>query len=117
MVAKAFFEFVEDAKLKGHRMVVVDIPLLFETGGQSAVDIVVVVSAPESIRRARALARKGMTESKFRYLVSQQTSDLEKRLRGHFVIDTSETHDKTRAEVSQFLRCTVGLEVRNDHHA
>ena len=116
-VAKARSEFVEDAKLKGRRLVVLDIPLLFETGTQATVDIFLVVSAPESIQLARAMAREGMTEDKFLYLVSQQKSDLEKRRRSHFVIDTSETYDKTQEQVKQFLRCTLGLERRNGHHA
>jgi dephospho-CoA kinase len=116
-VAKARSEFVEHARLNRRRLVVVDIPLLFETEAQAAVDIFLVVSAPGSIQRSRALAREGMTEDKFLYLVSQQKSDLEKRRRSHFVIDTSETYDKTREQVRHFLRCTLGLERRNGHHA
>jgi dephospho-CoA kinase len=116
-VAKARKEFVYNARLARRQLVVLDIPLLFETGGEAEVDIVVVVSAPEEIQRARALARKGMTEDKLANLLSRQTTDFEKRRQSHFVIDTSESLDKTDAQVRQLLRCVAGLRGRDDHHA
>ena len=116
-VAKARAAFVEKAASAGRRVVVADVPLLLETGGESAVDIVVVVSAPELAQRERALARNGMTGEKLDSILSQQLSDLEKRRRSHFVIDTGGSRDRTRAQVGQFLRSIGGLEGRRSHHA
>ena len=116
-VAKARLAFVDKAASAGRRVVVVDVPLLFETGGEFAVDMVVVVSAPERLQRERALARNGMTAEKLDAILSQQMSDLEKRRRSHFVIDTGGSHDRTRAQVGQFLRCVAGLEGGKSQHA
>jgi dephospho-CoA kinase len=79
-------KFLEDAE--GADIVVFDIPLLFETKGDGAMDAVVVVSAPSHIQRARVLARPGMTEEKFAYLHSRQMPDEEKRAKAHFVVVT-----------------------------
>jgi dephospho-CoA kinase len=84
-------------------------PAVVETGGDSNVDLVVVVSAPESVQRARALAREGMTEAKLQAVLSRQTSDVEKKRRAHFVIDTRGSLDETRAIVAQFMRATAAL--------
>jgi len=91
------------------------VPLLFETGGDSSVDLVIVVSAPESVQRERALAREGMTDAKLDAILSRQTSDGEKRRRAHFVIDTRGSFEETRAIVAQFLRATAAL-VRDQAH-
>ncbi len=117
VVAAARSRFVNQAASEGRRLIVVDVPLLLEAGGQAAVDIIVVVSAAESIQRARALARNGMSEEKLNLVLLRQMDDFEKRRRSHFVIDTSGSHDKTRAQVGQFMRCTAGLNGRKDHHA
>ena len=69
-------------------IILFDIPLLFETKGEGAMDAVVVVSAPSHIQRERVLARPGMTEEKFTYLHSRQMSDEEKRAKAHFVVVT-----------------------------
>ena len=95
----------------------VDVPLLFETGGDSAVDLVVVVSAPEQLQRERALARNGMTQTKFNAIVSQQMSDSEKRRRAHFIIDTSRSLESTRAQIGQFIRAASGMEGHEDRYA
>jgi dephospho-CoA kinase len=116
-VSKARQEFVDKAASAGRRFTVVDVPLLLETGGESAVDIVVVVSAPATLQRERALARNGMTQEKLDSILAQQMSDAEKRRRSHFVIDTGKTLDRTRSQVGQFLRCIAGLEGRKVRHA
>ena len=116
-VSKARSIFVEKAASAGRRLAVVDVPLLLETGGELAVDIVVVISASAALQQQRALARNGMTQEKFDSILAQQMSDLEKRRRSHFIIDTGKTLDRTRSQVAQFLRCIAGLEGRKDHHA
>ena len=108
-VGHARAQFVERAAAEGRRLAVVDVPLLLETGGDSNVDLVVVVSAPGSIQRTRALARAGMTEAKLEAVLSRQTSDVEKKRRAHFVIDTRGSHDQTRAIVAQFMRAAAAL--------
>jgi dephospho-CoA kinase len=81
-------KFLEEAEASGAEIVVFDIPLLFETKGEGAMDAVVVVSAPSHIQRERVLARPGMTEEKFAYLHSRQMPDEEKRAKAHFVVVT-----------------------------
>ena len=108
-VAKARVQFLERATAEGRRMAIVDVPLLFETGGHSDVDLVVVVSAPVSVQRARAMGRQGMTEAKLEAVLSRQTSDAEKRRRAHFIIDTRSSHDSTRAVVGQFMSAAAAL--------
>ena len=92
------------------RIVLVDVPLLFETGGDANVDLVIVVSAPESIQRDRVLGRAGMTEAKLDAILSRQMSDAEKRRRAHFVIDTRGRLELTRAVVAAIhpLDCGYG---------
>ena len=87
-----------------------DIPLLFETGGESAFDKVIVVSAPADVQRSRVLARDGMTPAKFDRILQRQLSDASKRERADFVIDTSGSLDKTRAQLNEILAC-LGLKV------
>jgi dephospho-CoA kinase len=108
-VGHARAQFVERVAAEGRRLAVVDVPLLLETGGDSKVDLVVVVSAPGSVQRARALARAGMTEAKLEAVLSRQTSDVEKKRRAHFVIDTRGSLDETRAIVAQFMRASAAL--------
>jgi dephospho-CoA kinase len=117
IVAEARSRFVKQAASEGRRLIVVDVPLLLETGGQVAVDVIVVVSAAAPIQRARALSRNGMSEEKLDSILSRQMSDFEKRRRSHFVINTNGSHDETRAQVRQFLRSAAGFERRSDDHA
>ena len=117
VVAAARTRFVDQAASKGRRLIVVDVPLLLEMGGESTVDIVIVVSAAEPVQRARALGRAGMTAARLDSILSRQMSDMEKRRRSHFIIDTNGSHDKTRVQVRQFLRSTAGMEECKGHHA
>jgi dephospho-CoA kinase len=103
-VAQSRVQFVERAAAAGRRFVLVDVPLLFETGGEANVDLVIVVTAPESIQRARVLARAGMTEAKLDAILSRQMPDGEKRRRAHFIIDTRGRLELTSAVVGQFMR-------------
>lgn len=88
LVGKAQLDFLEAAEASGAKLVVLDIPLLFETGGEARVDAVVVVSAPPDVQRARVLARPGMSEEKFEQILKRQTADAVKRSKAHYVIDT-----------------------------
>ncbi len=110
-------DFVKRNGNEGRRVAIVDVPLLFETGGEDAVDCVVVVSASVAAQRARALAREGMTEQKLDAILARQTPDAEKRRRAHVVIDTNGSLAATRAQVVQFLRAASGLEGRTTAHA
>jgi dephospho-CoA kinase len=116
-VADAEARFIERAAAEGRRLTIVDVPLLFETGGESGVDLVVVVSAPERVQRARALQRHGMSDAKLDAMLSRQISDVEKRRRAHFVIDTSGRMEQTRRQVSQFMRAVAGLAGNRDRRA
>jgi len=88
LVAREQQEFLKQAAESGSDMVVLDIPLLFETGGHARMDAVVVVSAPEDVQRQRVLARPGMTEDKLKAILTKQMPDAEKRAQAHFVIET-----------------------------
>lgn len=102
-----------DAFLAGHRaagtgLVVLDIPLLFETAGRGRVDKVAVVTAPSEIQRARVMARPGMTEAKFAAILAEQVPDAEKRKLADFVIDTGEGFEAARAAVADIVRELAG---------
>ena len=116
-VAAMRADFAAQVRSKGRRIALFDVPLLFETGGDAAVDCVVVVSAPPAAQRARALAREGMTEEKLDAILARQMDDKEKRRRAHFVIDTGGSRERTREQVAQFVRAAVGLEGRKAGHA
>ena len=116
-VAQARVRFLERATAAGRRLAIVDVPLLFETGGEASVDLVIVVSAPASIQRVRAMGRPGMTEAKLEAILSRQTSDAEKKRRAHFVIDTRGRLKLTRAVVAQFMRSTAAMAGGRTRHA
>lgn len=95
--------FLQEAENKGVEIAVLDIPLLFETGGQSRVDRIVVVSAPADIQRVRVLARPAMTPEKFEAILARQMPDAEKRRLADFVIDTNVDFDVMRAQINSII--------------
>lgn len=95
--------FFEQARASGAPVVVLDVPLLFETGGDRGVDAVVVVSASADAQQERVLARPGWTAERLEAILAQQTPDAEKRRRADFVIDTSRGVDAARAQVGEVL--------------
>jgi dephospho-CoA kinase len=105
-------KFLAEAQARGASVVVVDIPLLFETDAQSQCDAVVVVSAPAEAQRRRALDRTGMTEQKFAALLAKQLPDAEKRRRADFVVDSSQGFDHTRAQIRDILRTVATMQRR-----
>lgn len=100
--------FLAKAREAGARLVVLDIPLLFETGGAGRVDAVAVVSASKAVQRARVLERAGMTEEKFETIVAKQMPDAEKRRRAHFVIDTGRGFPAAAHQVAGIVRALSG---------
>jgi dephospho-CoA kinase len=96
--------FLCEQEAQGAKRVVYDVPLLFETGAEKSVDVIVVVSAPEDVQKARVLARPGMTEEKFAAILAKQVPDSEKRARADFVVDTGRGLEAARIEVAAVLR-------------
>ena len=91
------------AGARGEAIVVLDIPLLFETGADAQMDALVVASAPAEVQRARALSRHGMSVEKFESLLARQLPDVEKRAKAHFVVVTDQGMDHARDQVRMIL--------------
>ena len=96
--------FLSDAEKSGAKVAVLDIPLLFETGGDARCDAVVVVSAPAEMQRTRAFERPGMSEQKLAAIMANQVPDAEKRARADFIVDTSQGFEHARAQVREILQ-------------
>jgi len=105
-------KFFEDAEAAGAPVVVVDIPLLFETGGEKRVDAVVVVTTSPELQRERVLARGTMDEARFDAILARQLPDAEKRKRADFVVDTSDGLDPVRERIRDILAEVVKMPQR-----
>ena len=95
--------FLQEAAARNTPIVLLDIPLLFETGAEAGLDALVVASAPQTVQRKRALARPGMTAEKFEALLARQMPDVEKRARAHYVVVTDQGLDHARQQVRMIL--------------
>ncbi len=100
--------FLAKARVAGARLVVLDIPLLLETGSAGRVDAVAVVSAPAEVQKARVLARPGMSEERFALILAKQVPDADKRRRAHFLIDTGRGFEAARHQVAGVVRALSG---------
>ena len=112
LVAEARDRFLAEAERSGARVALLDIPLLYETGGDRRCDAVVVVSAPARVQRERAFERPEMTEAKFQAILAKQMPDAEKRSRADFVVDTSRGFDAAREQVRDILAKVGKMEKR-----
>ena len=108
LVAESRAAFLTEAAKKGEQIVVLDIPLLFETGLDRDVDAVVLVTAPETVQRERVSKRPGMTPEHLAVILERQMRDAEKRARAHFIIDTSGDLAATKRQVRGILRALAG---------
>lgn len=107
LVAQGRAADLEAARTAGVKLAVLDIPLLFETGGDMAVDAVVVVTADPAIQAERVLARPGMTRERFDAILARQMPNAEKRARADFVIDTGRGLEAARAEVEAIVAAVL----------
>ena len=107
LVAQGRAADLEAARSAGVKLAVLDIPLLFETGGDRAVDAVVVVTADPAIQAERVLARPGMTRERFDAILARQMPDAEKRARADFVIDTGRGLEAARDEVEAIVAAVL----------
>jgi dephospho-CoA kinase len=103
-------DFLRDASARGQSMAVVDVPLLFEKGGDKDVDVTVVVSSPETEQKKRALSRPGMTPEKLAMVLKRQMSDTEKRRRADFVIENNSTLEELKNRTLSVLKA-----IRKEH--
>jgi dephospho-CoA kinase len=109
-------EFLEHHRQAGADMVLLDVPLLYETGGENRMDTVVVVTCDPQLQRQRVLARPGMTEQKLDMILSRQMPDAEKRTRANFLIDTGAGLDVARQRVKQIM-ASLRAGKMDDNHA
>jgi dephospho-CoA kinase len=108
LVREAEKAFLTKAKAQGTPLVVLDVPLLFETDGQNRCDAVIVVTASADLQKQRVLSRPGMSEERFNAIVSKQMPDAEKRRRAHVVIDTGSGIEAAARDVAAIVRMCAG---------
>jgi len=108
LVRDAERRFLGAARRRGERLVVLDIPLLFETRGAGRCDIVLVVTAPAAVQRWRVLRRPGMTEARFNAILARQTPDAEKRRRADVVVQTGLSRHAAQRAIRQLVREETG---------
>ena len=111
LVRAATQKFLTQAEAGGAKVAVLDIPLLYETGGETRCDAVVVVTAPADVQRERVLAR-GITPERFEAMVAKQMPDAEKRRRADFIVDTSVGYEGARAQVRDILARVANMPKR-----
>lgn len=110
LVGLANRAFLKRAMAEGAHMVVLDIPLLFETGGRERVDVIVVVSAPYELQRERVLARADMTEEKFAAIFAKQVSDADKRAGADYIVESDKGLVHAAAQVKKIIADLQGRE-------
>lgn len=108
LVAARRDAFLAEARRSDAQLVVLDIPLLFETGGERHCDAVAVVTAPAAVQRARVLARPGMTPERFEAILARQMPDSVKRSRAHLLIDTGRGLAAAQRQVTDIVRTLAG---------
>lgn len=108
LAGQSQMRFLTEAVAAGADLAVLDIPLLYETGGDGFVDSVVVVSAPEALQRERVLARPGMSEAKLNDILAKQMPDADKRARADFIVDSSISVADAHAQVRAILKALHG---------
>ena len=96
-------EVFDQARAAGADMVIMDVPLIYETGGEKNMDAVIVVSAPADVQRERVLAREGMSPERLDAILAQQLPDAEKRKRADYVIDTGRGLEAAREQVAEII--------------
>jgi dephospho-CoA kinase len=108
LVAESRHAFLAEATKRGAQIVVLDIPLLFETGLDREADAVALVTAPETVQKARVSERPGMTPERLGVILGRQMGDAEKRARAHFIIDTGRGLASAQRQVRGILRALAG---------
>ena len=103
MVVEAEIDFLIEQEERGARLAVLEIPLLFETGADSRVDVTIVLSAPADVQRSRVLARPGMTVDKLEHLLARQLPDADKRARADFVVDSGTSLKDMHAKLDRLI--------------
>jgi dephospho-CoA kinase len=111
LVRRKSDEFLAQAEGQGAKIVVLDIPLLYETAGEARCDAVVVVSAPAEVQRAR-MTERGLTDERFEAIVARQVPDAVKREKADFVVDSGQGFDRARMQVREILRAVATMPKR-----